>query len=102
VSRPADAHVTLSVHSLVGASTAFGGAPRQWLFDDPKTVVLERVGTAIRFHPVLLGLCAQMWVEPSLCAVARPDHKGPRYTACTLGMLPKQTAIHRREGAAPG
>jgi transposase len=70
----------LSVHSLVRslvrASTAFGGAPRQWLFDNPKTVVLERVGTAIRFHPVLLGLCAQMRVEPRLCAVARPEHKG--------------------------
>jgi transposase len=70
----------LSVHSLVRslvrASIAFGGAPRQWLFDNPKTVVLERVGTAIRFHPVLLGLCAQMRVEPRLCAVARPEHKG--------------------------
>ncbi len=70
----------LSVHSLVRslvrASSAFGGAPRQWLFDNPKTVVLERVGTAIRFHPVLLALCAQMRVEPRLCAVARPEHKG--------------------------
>ena len=70
----------LSVHSLVRslvrASVALGGAPRQWLFDNPKTVVLERVGTAIRFHPTLLALCAQMRVEPRLCAVARPEHKG--------------------------
>lgn len=70
----------LSVHSLVRslvrASVALGGATRQWLFDNPKTVVLERVGTAIRFHPTLLGLCAQMRVEPRLCAVARPEHKG--------------------------
>lgn len=62
--------------SLVRASTAFGGAPRQWLFDNPKTVVLERVGTAVRFHPTLLGLCSAMRVEPRLCAVARPEHKG--------------------------
>ncbi|MBE7450056.1 MAG: DDE-type integrase/transposase/recombinase [Kofleriaceae bacterium] len=44
----------LSVHSLcrslVRASSAFGGVPRQWLFDNPKTIVLERVGTAVRFH----------------------------------------------------
>ena len=36
----------LSVHSLcrslVRAAPAFGGVPRQWLFDNPKTVVLER------------------------------------------------------------
>lgn len=72
--------IDLSVHSLVRslvrASAAFGGAPRQWLFDNPKTVVLERVGTAIRFHPILLALCAQMRVEPRLCAVGRPEHKG--------------------------
>lgn len=70
----------LSVHSLcrslVRASAAFGGVPRQWLFDNPKTVVLERVGTAVRFHPTLLALCAAMRVEPRLCAVARPEHKG--------------------------
>ncbi len=58
------------------ASSAFGGVPRQWLFDNPKTIVLERVGTAVRFHPTLLALCAAMRVEPRLCAVARPEHKG--------------------------
>src|SRR5262249_34678371 len=52
------------------------GVTRQWLFDNPKTVVLERLGTAIRFNPTLLALCAQMRVEPKLCAVARPEHKG--------------------------
>ncbi len=70
----------LSVHSLVRslvrASRAFGGTTRQWLFDNPKTVVLERVGTAVRFHPTLLSLCAEMRVEPRLCAVGRPEHKG--------------------------
>jgi transposase len=60
----------LSVHSLrrslVRAAQALGGVTRQWLFDNPKTVVLERVGDAVRFHPLLLDLCA----------VARPQHKG--------------------------
>lgn len=70
----------LTVHSLcrslVRASTALGGVPRQWLFDNPKTVVLERVGAAIRFHPTLLALCAAMRVEPRLCQVRRPEDKG--------------------------
>src|SRR5512144_426421 len=70
----------LSVHSLcrslVRAASAFGGVPRQWLFDNPKTVVLERVGPVARFHPTLVALCAAMRVEPKLCAVAKPEHKG--------------------------
>ena len=72
--------IDLSVHSLVRslvrASVHFGGTTRQWLFDNPKTVVLERVGTAVRFHPTLLALCAAMRVEPKLCAVRRPEQKG--------------------------
>lgn len=70
----------LTVHSLcrslVRSGVAFGGLPRQWLFDNPKIIVLERAGDAIRFHPVLLDLCAEMRVQPRLCAVARPEHKG--------------------------
>jgi hypothetical protein len=46
------------------------------LFDNPKVVVLERVGTAVRFHPTLLALCAALRVEPKLCAVRMPQHKG--------------------------
>ena len=70
----------LSVHSLcrslVRAAHDLHGVTRQWLFDNPKTVVLERRGDAVRFHPVLLELCGAMRVEPRLCAVARPQHKG--------------------------
>jgi transposase len=70
----------LSVHSLcrslVRSAVAMGGTTRQWLFDNPKTVVLERRGDAVRFHPTLYDLCAKMRVQPRLCAVARPEHKG--------------------------
>jgi transposase len=70
----------LSVHSLcrslVRAARALGGVTRQWLFDNPKTVVLERRGDAVRFQPTLLELCAKMRTQPRLCAVARPEHKG--------------------------
>jgi transposase len=72
--------IDLTVHSLtrslVRAARAFGGSTRQWLFDNPKIVVLERHGDAIRFHPVLLELCAAMRTQPRLCAVRRPQHKG--------------------------
>ncbi len=72
--------IDLSVHSLcrslVGAARAFGGVTRQWLFDNPKIVVLERHGDAVRFHPRLLELCGALRVQPRLCAVARPEHKG--------------------------
>ena len=70
----------LSIHglrrSLVRAARAFGGVTRQWLFDNPKTVVLERVGEAVRFHPNLLDIAAALRVQPRLCAVRRPEHKG--------------------------
>ncbi|MBA3819957.1 MAG: IS21 family transposase [Deltaproteobacteria bacterium] len=72
--------IDLTVHSLcrslVRGAAAFGGVSRQWLFDNPKVVVLERVGTAVRFHPTLLALSAAMRVEPKLCAVRKPRHKG--------------------------
>lgn len=70
----------LDIHSLrrslVRAALHFGGSPRQWLFDNAKTVVLERSGSAVRFHPLLLDLAARMHVQPALCAVRRPQDKG--------------------------
>ena len=62
--------------SLVRASSFFGGSPRQWLFDNAKTVVVERVGDAIRFHPALLDPAARLHVQPVLCAPRRPTEKG--------------------------
>jgi transposase len=72
--------IDLTVHSLcrslVRAADAMGGVPRRWLFDNPKIVALERVGTLARFHPILLSLCATMRVEPTVCAVRQPRDKG--------------------------
>jgi transposase len=62
--------------SLVRACRYFGGATRQWLFDNPKTVVLERHGDAVRFHPELLAVAGQLCVAPRLCAVRKPQQKG--------------------------
>jgi transposase len=62
--------------SLVRASAFFGGSPRQWLFDNAKTIVIERSGDAIRFHPALLDLAARLHVQPRLCAPRKPQEKG--------------------------
>ena len=81
-SRAAFAELVLSldVHSLrrslVRAGVALGGLPRQWLFDNAKTVVIERRGDAVRFHPDLLDLAGRLHVQPRLCAPHRPQEKG--------------------------
>ena len=62
--------------SLVRAAAFFGGSPRQWLFDNAKTIVVERSGDAVRFHPALLDLSARMHVQPALCGVRKPHEKG--------------------------
>jgi transposase len=70
----------LTVHSLlrslVRAASYFGGLTRQWLFDNPKAVVLGRHGDAIRFHPALLELSVRLSVELRLCAPRKPQQKG--------------------------
>jgi hypothetical protein len=54
----------------------FCGVTRQWLFDNPKIVVLERHGDAVRFHPELLTLSGQLCVALRLCGVRKPQQKG--------------------------
>ena len=62
--------------SLVRAAVAFGGVTREWLFDNPKTVVLNRLGEAVRFHPLLLATTTALRVQPRLCAPRRANEKG--------------------------
>jgi transposase len=71
-----DLSATALRRSLVRACVYFGGATRQWLFDNPKVVVLERHGDAVRFHPDLLALAGQLCVAPRLCGVRKPQQKG--------------------------
>jgi len=63
--------------SLVRAAEALGGVTRTWLFDNPKTIVIERNGPdIIRFHPLLLSTTTALNVQPKLCAPRRPQEKG--------------------------
>jgi len=64
------------VRGHVEAFSVFGGCARTILYDNMKSVVLERRGDAIRFHPTLLELAAHYRFEPRPVAVARGNEKG--------------------------
>ena len=60
----------------VRAFEAFGGVPRALLYDNLKTVVLERQGDLIRFHPRLLELAGHYHFATKPCAPYRGNEKG--------------------------
>lgn len=62
--------------ALVRALRYFGGIPEHLLFDNMKTVVLDRRAGAVRYHPRLLELSGQIWFKPRTCPPRRPWHKG--------------------------
>jgi transposase len=64
------------IRGHVDAFTAFDRVPRVLLYDNLKSAVLERVGDAIRFHPMLLELAAHYRFQPRPVAVARGNEKG--------------------------
>ena len=54
----------------------YNGIPRVLLYDNLKSAVLERQGSAIRFNPELLNFSAYYRYEPRPVAVARGNEKG--------------------------
>ena len=64
------------IRGHVAAFSALGGTARTVLYDNMKSVVLERRGDAIRFHPTLLELAAHYRFEPRPVAPARGNEKG--------------------------
>jgi transposase len=60
----------------VRAFEALGGVPRAILYDNLKSVVLERYGDAVRFHPRLLELAGHYHYAPRPCAPYRGNEKG--------------------------
>ncbi|MGH9847239.1 MAG: IS21 family transposase, partial [Blastocatellia bacterium] len=64
---------------LLGHVHAFqdwGGIPRTILYDNMKSVVAERRGDAVHFHPRLLELCAHYHFDARPCRPARGNEKG--------------------------
>jgi transposase len=62
--------------SLLRAAAYFGGCPRAWLFDNAKTVVVERYGNRVRYHQGLVELSGQLHVELRVCDPGAPHQKG--------------------------
>lgn len=71
-----DARMSNFLRGHEAAFQAWGGLPRILLYDNLKSVVLEREGNAIRFHPTLLDFAAHYRFEPRPVAVARGNEKG--------------------------
>ena len=71
-----DAGMASFLRGHVAAFTAWNGVPRVLLYDNLKSVVLDRRGDAIRFHPTLLGFAGHYRYEPRPVAVARGNEKG--------------------------
>jgi transposase len=64
---------------LLGHVNAFadlGGVVRTINYDNLRSVVVERRGDAIHFHPRLLELCAHYHFAPRPCRPARGNEKG--------------------------
>jgi transposase len=60
----------------VAAFETLSGVARVLLYDNLRSAVLERRGSAIRFHPTLLDLSAHYRFEPRPVAPARGNEKG--------------------------
>jgi transposase len=60
----------------LGAFQTWSGLPRTLLYDNLKSVVLERQGDAIRFHPTFLEFAARYRFEPRPVGVRRGNEKG--------------------------
>lgn len=54
----------------------FGGVPKRVLYDNCKTVVLQRIGGAARFHPRLLEFSGHHMYRVAACPPRRPWQKG--------------------------
>ena len=69
-------HMENFLRGHVEAFDYFGGVPRVLLYDNLKSAVLERNGSAIRFNPTLLECASHYHFEPRPVAVARGNEKG--------------------------
>ena len=60
----------------VEAFAALQGSARTLVYDNLRTAVLERAGTALRFHPRLLELAGHYHFAPRPCTPYRANEKG--------------------------
>jgi transposase len=60
----------------VAAFVFFSGVSRVLLYDNLKSAVLERQGSAVHFHPRLIELCSHYHFQPRPCAPGKGNQKG--------------------------
>jgi transposase len=75
----------------VEAFAAFQGVARTLVYDNLRSAVLERAGTAIRFHPRLLELAGHYHFAPRPCTPGRANERGKsnaRFTTSGRPSLP--------------
>jgi transposase len=61
---------------LIHALTFFGGSPRNLIFDNLKSAVLNGSGRSACLHPEFLALCGYFCLQPVACARRDPESKG--------------------------
>src|SRR5215469_12361203 len=74
-----DERVETLIEAHENAFVAFGGAPHEVLYDNMRTVVLQRHGYGRgrhRFHPGFLDFARHCGFQPRLCAPYRAQTKG--------------------------
>ena len=65
------------VRSILGSLVAFGGSPKEWVFDNPKTIRISPWGVKpVVLHPYLRDLVAEYRVIPTFCAPRSGNQKG--------------------------
>ena len=72
-----DQQAEATIRALIACLTAFGGSPKEWVFDNAKTLRLSRWGVApIVLHRYLRDLVASYNVIPTFCAPRSGNQKG--------------------------
>ena len=65
------------VRSMFACLVQFGGSPKEWVFDNPRTVRISRIGVEpIVLHRYLRQAVAECRVIPTLCAPRSGNQKG--------------------------
>ena len=80
--------------ALVHALEFFGGSPRQIIFDNLGSAVVNGVGRQACLHPEFLALCGHYYLEPIACQGRDPESKG--VVEASVGYI-KRNALQGRD-----
>jgi transposase len=64
------------VRAVVSSLAAWACVPLIWVFDNPKTVRISRIGQPIEIHSYLASLAAELNAAVLLCTPYQPQQKG--------------------------